>query len=84
MAKRKKVEFNGRGLFDDQLHQLEQRIRRQRALFIPHLLHDEASKNLDKDPESEERAYAIALKWAELDQPVGFSSTKKRRSTLNS
>lgn len=36
MAKRKQAIYNGRGLFDAQTQVEERKIRRQRALFIPH------------------------------------------------
>lgn len=53
------------GLFDEQERRLERRIRRQRALFIPRFLREAASSLQLKD-EAQEKAYAIALRWADL------------------
>jgi hypothetical protein len=65
MAKRKNT-TPGRGLFDEQTRVQERRIRRQRALFIPRLLTEAASSKL-LDDEARDRAYQIALDWADLE-----------------
>lgn len=66
MAKRKKVEYNGRGLFDEQIHAQERKLRRQRALFIPHFLRDTAA-NKQLEGEERDRAYKNVVRWAELE-----------------
>lgn len=66
MARRKNGNHNGPGLFDEQERQLERRIRRQRALFIPRFLR-EASLNLHLRNEAQDKAYEIALRWADLE-----------------
>ena len=62
MARRKNGTQPGRGLFDEQERQLERRLRRQRALFIPHLLRD-AAASLQLKGEQRDRAHAIAIRW---------------------
>lgn len=65
MAKRK-ISAAGRSLFDVQTRVLERRVRRQRALFIPRLLTEAASSKL-LDDEARDRAYQIAVQWADLE-----------------
>lgn len=60
MAKRKKVVYNGRGLFDEQIQQHERKVRRQRALFIPKFLREAAASNL-LEGEARDRAYQIVF-----------------------
>src|SRR5687768_11472414 len=66
MARRKAPKHNGPGLFDDQERHLERRIRRQRALFIPRYLREEAKK-LALQGKAQDRAYEVALHWAKLE-----------------
>ncbi len=56
----------GRGLFEEQERHLERRIRRQRALFIPHFLRDAASDVRLKDA-AQDTAHAILVRWADLE-----------------
>ncbi len=67
MASQKSKAANGRGLFEEKVVQLERRIRRQRALFIPHLLRKAVESNPHLKDESYERCYTIILKWADLE-----------------
>src|SRR5947208_17063683 len=66
MAQRKKPIPNGPGLFEAQERQLERRLRRQRALFIPRFLRD-AAKNFHLDDVAQDQAYKIAVHWADLE-----------------
>ena len=66
MARKKNVVQNGRGLFDEQLQQLERRIRRQRALFIPKYLRA-AAASFQLQGAAQDRAYDIAVRWADLE-----------------
>jgi len=66
MARRKSRIHDGPGLFEEQERRLARRIRRQRALFIPRLLHEAASNEQLKGP-AQDRAHAIALRWAERE-----------------
>ncbi len=66
MARRKNSTHNGPGLFDEQELSLERRIRRQRALFIPKYLR-EAAASLQPEGNARDRAYEIALRWADLE-----------------
>jgi type I restriction-modification system DNA methylase subunit len=66
MARRKVTQQNGRGLFDEQERHLERRIRRQRALFIPRFLR-EAADSFTLQGEAQDRAHAIAVRWADLE-----------------
>jgi hypothetical protein len=66
MARRKGQTPDGPGFFEEHERQLERRIRRQRALFIPHFLRDSASDMRLKGPE-QDRAYEIAVHWANLE-----------------
>src|SRR4051794_39484956 len=77
MARRKNQIPNGPGLFEDQERHLERRLRRQRALFIPRFLRD-AAANIQLKNAAQDRAYAIALQWAELESTghlPGFKET---------
>jgi hypothetical protein len=66
MARRKNSIHNGPGLFDEQERHLERRIRRQRALFIPRYL-SEAAASFKLQGAVQDRAYEIALRWANLE-----------------
>ncbi len=66
MARRKTIKPNGPGLFDQQERQLERRIRRQRALFIPKLL-SEGADSFHLQGSAQDAAYEIALRWADLE-----------------
>jgi hypothetical protein len=66
MARRKNRNHNGPGLFDEQQRQLERRIRRQRALFIPRFLREAASMAYLRG-EARDNAHAIAIRWADLE-----------------
>jgi len=76
MARRKTTDQNGPGLFDEQVRRLERRIRRQRALFIPHLLRD-AALSLRLRNEAQDRAFAIALDWANLESSGRLTEFKE-------
>lgn len=65
MAKRKAAEHATQRLFEAQERAHSRRIRRQRALFIPRLLRDAAASKQLADP-AQDRAYSIALHWANL------------------
>jgi hypothetical protein len=64
MARRKND--NGPSLWEERERHLERRIRRQRALFIPRFLR-EASTSLHLQGEAQEKAHAIAVRWADLE-----------------
>jgi hypothetical protein len=66
MARAKNRNHNGPGLFDEQELHLERRIRRQRALFIPKFLRA-AAASLKPEGNARERAYELALHWANLE-----------------
>lgn len=66
MARRKNNVHNGPGLFDEQARHLTRRIRRQRALFIPRFVR-EAAGDARLRGEAQDRAYATAVRWAELE-----------------
>lgn len=66
MARRKKNIHDEPDLFQVQEQQHTRRIRRQRALFIPRFL-TEAASNLQLRGPAQDRAYEIALRWAELE-----------------
>ncbi len=66
MARRKNTVQNGPGLFEEQARQLERRIRRQRALFIPRFL-GEAAANPQLAGPAQDKAHQIAIRWAELE-----------------
>ena len=66
MARRKKANQNGPGLFDEQERHLERRIRRQRALFIPRFLREAAASVQLRDA-AQDKAYSIAVRWADLE-----------------
>ena len=53
-------------MFEEQERHRMRRIRRQRALFIPRFLH-EAGANLQLKDAKQDNAYAIALRWADLE-----------------
>ncbi len=54
------------GFFEEQKRDLIRRIRRQRALFIPRFLR-EAASNIQLKGSAQDRAYDIALRWADLE-----------------
>jgi len=66
MARRKSRIPDGPGLYEEQERRLSRRIRRQRALFIPRFLR-EAASNVQLKDAAQDRAYDIALRWAELE-----------------
>jgi hypothetical protein len=66
MARRKAPPDNGPGLFAEQVIQLERRIRRQRALFIPRFLR-EAAADAKLRGDAQDRAQQIAIQWADLE-----------------
>jgi hypothetical protein len=66
MARKKRSTREGPNLFEEQERHLMRRIRRQRALFIPRFLHEAGSNLLLKGP-AQDKAYAIALRWADLE-----------------
>jgi hypothetical protein len=65
MAKRKTA--GGPDLFAEQHRALERRLRRQRALFIPRFLREQADSALLKG-DAQDRAYAKAVEWADLER----------------
>jgi N-6 DNA Methylase len=66
MARKKNHVPNGPNLFEEQERHRMRRIRRQRALFIPRFLH-EAGGNLQLKDAKQDDAYAVALRWADLE-----------------
>ena len=66
MARHNSGDSNGPGLYDEHERQLERRLRRQRALFIPRLL-SEAAAQAHLKGEAQDRAHAIAVQWADLE-----------------
>jgi len=66
MARRKRPTHSGPGLFEEQERHLERRLRRQRALFIPRFLR-EAAANFQLKNAAQDRAFEIAVRWADLE-----------------
>lgn len=66
MARRKNPIHNGPGLFEEEERNHVRRIRRHRALFIPRLLREAAASMRLKDA-AQDRAHAIAIRWADLE-----------------
>src|SRR5436190_978034 len=66
MARRKNSVHDSQGLFEEEERLLTRRIRRQRALFIPHFLR-EAAESLQLQGAAQARAYEKALHWADLE-----------------
>ena len=66
MARKKGGAHYGPGLFEEQERRLVRSLRRQRALFIPRLLAGATSQTLLKGS-AQDRAYEIAVHWADLE-----------------
>lgn len=66
MAKRTERPPDGPGLYDYQARAQQRRIRRQRALIIPRYL-TEAAANEQLRGNAQERAYQIAVHWADQE-----------------
>jgi hypothetical protein len=66
MAKKKASEQGNPKLFEQHERALDRRIRRQRALFIPRYLRD-AAANQQLSGTAQDKAYAIAVRWADLE-----------------
>src|SRR5437868_2654960 len=66
MARRPRQVREGPGLFAQHEQAMQRRIRRQRALFIPHYL-TAAAKEFDFEIPEVQKAHAIAVRWADLE-----------------
>ena len=66
MAKKKSVELGTSKLFEQHERVHSRLLRRQRALFIPRFLR-EAAANQQLSGTAQDSAYAIALRWADLE-----------------
>src|SRR5207245_6087179 len=66
MARRKNQLHPGPGLYEEAERHLMRRIRRQRALFIPHYLR-EAASSAHLRGAAQDRAHVIAIRWADLE-----------------
>jgi hypothetical protein len=66
MAKKKAAEQGNPRLFEQHERALDRRIRRQRALFIPRYLR-EAAANQQLSGTAQDKAHAIAVRWADLE-----------------
>ena len=66
MAARNKIPTNGASLFQVQESESDRRLRRQRALFIPRIVR-ETAVNEQLHDEAQDRAHAIAIRWADLE-----------------
>jgi hypothetical protein len=66
MAKKKSAQSGSPRLFERHERELDRRVRRQRALFIPRYLREAALNQQLTTPE-QDRAYEIAMQWAELE-----------------
>lgn len=66
MAKKKAAEQANPRLFEQHERALDRRIRRQRALFIPKYI-VEAAANQQLSGAAQDKAYAIAVRWADLE-----------------
>ena len=66
MAKKKAAEQSSFRLFEQHERVMERRIRRQRALFIPHFLR-EAAADYQLAGAAQDKAYALAIRWADLE-----------------
>jgi hypothetical protein len=76
MAKKKAAEPGIPRLFEQQERALDRRIRRQRPLFIPRYLRDAAS-NQHLAGAAQDKAYAIALRWADLESSGHLAGHKE-------
>ena len=66
MARKKSSDNNGKALFDVSEQHHDRRNRRQRALFIPRFLTEAAAKQ-QLTGESQDKAYEIAIRWADRE-----------------
>lgn len=64
---RRKTKAEGPDLFAEQHRELERRLRRQRALFIPRFLQEAAASGLLRG-DAQDRAHARAVEWADLER----------------
>lgn len=80
MARRKHQIQDGPSLFESQERQLERRVRRQHALFIPRLLRDEA-RNFQLQGEAQDRAFDIVVRWA--DRETSGQLSKDKETTID-
>jgi type I restriction-modification system DNA methylase subunit len=76
MAKKTTQARDGARLFEQQERAHERRVRRQRALFIPRYLR-ELSQSSSLEGEARDRAYAIAVRWAELESSGKLAEHKE-------
>ena len=76
MARRKQAADNGPDMFEEQARYTARRIRRQRALFIPHYLSEAAASPVLKGP-ARDRAHEIAIRWADLERSGNLREYKE-------
>jgi len=66
MARRKTPTYEGPSLYEEHDWRLVRRMRRQRALFIPRFLREDAASEQLKGA-AQDKAYEIAVRWADLE-----------------
>lgn len=77
MAKKHKLGIpDGTSLYEQQEYFASRRLRRQRALFIPRLLHAE-SKSSSVSKANQERAYEIVERWADRETSLRLRDDKE-------
>lgn len=76
MAKKKASEQGSPRLFEQHERALDRRIRRQRALFIPRFLR-EASANQQLSGAAQDKAHALAIRWADLETSGDLAKHKE-------
>lgn len=76
MAKRRSPTPDGPSLYEFQQRAETRRLRRQHALFIPRFLQEAAKSSLLSGAD-QERAYAIAVRWADLESSGRLAQHKE-------
>lgn len=76
MAKKRAANPTALRLFEHQERAHERRVRRQRALFIPRFLR-EAASNQQLAGAAQDRAYSIAVRWADLESSGQLAKHKE-------
>ncbi|MFZ4573260.1 MAG: Eco57I restriction-modification methylase domain-containing protein [Phycisphaerales bacterium] len=76
MAKKIPAHTGEPRLFEQHERALDRRVRRQRSLFIPRYLR-EAAENQQLSGTAQDQAYAIAVRWAELESSGHIAKHKE-------
>jgi type I restriction-modification system DNA methylase subunit len=70
------AKFEGPSLYEQQELADNRRLRRQHALFIPKFLH-EAARNSNLYGEAQDKAHALAVRWADLESSGDLAKHKE-------